>query len=279
MYESERLHDLADFLRTRRARLMPSEVGIPVGLRRRTPGLRREEVAQLANIGTSWYTSLEQGRDVRPSEQVLESLARALRLNADERRHLFTLAQPPAPLNPSEEERVSPALHQMIQALDPNPAYVIGRRWDLLAWNSAAELVFAFGDILPPYGRNLIWRIFTSRALSEEHADGERIARGIIAQFRADSARYPGDPWFAQLVADLQQRSAPFRRFWAQHDVLSIPSCHKDINHPTLGQLEFEMTTLQEHTNSDLKLVVYMAAPATAAILKQRICVSEHVST
>jgi transcriptional regulator with XRE-family HTH domain len=278
MDETERLQDLADFLRTRRARLAPRDVGLHPGLRRRTPGLRREEVAELAHIGISWYTALEQGRDVRPSQQVLESLARALRLNADERRHLFTLAQQPIPPSSPAEEQVSPALHQMVRALDPNPAYVLGRRWDLLAWNSAADVVFAFGEIMPPHSRNLLWRIFTAPALRENHTDWERVTRGMIAQFRADSARYPGDPWFVELIADLQQQSATFREFWAQHDVLNLPSCHKEIDHPTLGYLEFEMMTLQEQTNADLKAVVYMATPATAATLAPLIRIAENVS-
>src|SRR5438874_7593496 len=139
MDERERRQALADFLRTRRARLSPADVGLPSGMRRRTPGLRREEVAQLANIGTSWYVWLEQGRDVHPSTQVLESLAHALRLTVNERRHLFLLAgQPlPAPALPPEE-CVGPALQQLLDDLNPTPACVIGRRWDYLAWNKAA---------------------------------------------------------------------------------------------------------------------------------------------
>src|SRR5215469_5605486 len=134
MHKSERNLALADFLRKRRASLAPTEVGLPPGLRRRTPGLRREEVAQLANMGTSWYVWLEQGRDVHPSRQVLESLAQALRLTANERRHLFLLAgQPlPAPVS-SAQERATPALQQVLDDLSPTPAYAIGRRYDFLA--------------------------------------------------------------------------------------------------------------------------------------------------
>src|SRR5581483_662732 len=131
MQRSERHQALADFLRQRRARLAPSEVGLPPGLRRRTPGLRREEVAHLANIGTSWYVWLEQGREVHPSTPVLESLAQALRLTPNERRHLFLLAgQPlPAPVSPAEES-IGPALQQVLSDLNPSPAYVLGRRYD-----------------------------------------------------------------------------------------------------------------------------------------------------
>jgi transcriptional regulator with XRE-family HTH domain len=277
MDDNERLQELADFLRTRRARLAPSDVGLAAGLRRRTPGLRREEVAQLANIGTSWYIAVEQARDVHPSGQVLESLARALRLDADERRHLFTLAQQPMPASLPAQEQASPAMQQMIQALDPNPAYAFGRRWDLLVWNSAADLVFDFDNISPPHKRNLIWRFFGNVSLQKDHADWERVTRGTIAQFRADSARYPGDPWFAELIADLQATSATFREFWAQHDVLSLPNCHKELDHPTLGYLEFEMMTLQEHADTDVKVMVYMASPATAAKLAAEIHSFENI--
>src|SRR6266699_3733221 len=158
MNERERRQALADFLRKRRARLSPSAVGLPPGLRRRTPGLRREEVAQLANIGTSWYIWLEQGRDVHPSASVLESLAQALRLTRNERRHLFLLAgQPlPAPTFPAEES-IGPALQQVLDDLNPSPAYVLGRRYDYLAWNKAADGLFAISDTLAdtssPYAR------------------------------------------------------------------------------------------------------------------------------
>src|SRR6266700_4719156 len=134
MDERERRQTLADFLRKRRARLSPADVGLPPGIRRRTPGLRREEVALLANIGISWYVALEQGRDIHPSEQVLESIAQALRLTATEQQHFFVLAgqSPPTPWSLSEEEQVSPALQQAVKALDPHPAFVLGRRWDIL---------------------------------------------------------------------------------------------------------------------------------------------------
>src|SRR6266704_3878619 len=140
MHERERRQALADFLRQRRAQLTPAEVELPPGIRRRTPGLRREEVAQLANMGTSWYVWLEQGRDVHPSAQVLESLAQALRLTLNERRHLFLLAGQPLPPHAFPvEEPVSPALQQMLDDLNPMPAYAVGRRWDYLAWNKAAD--------------------------------------------------------------------------------------------------------------------------------------------
>ena len=205
MHESERRQALADFLRKRRARLSPVDVGLPPGMRRRTPGLRREEVAQLANIGTSWYVWLEQGRNVHPSAQVLESLARALKLTLNERRHLFLLAGQPLPPNVSVlEEKVSPALQQVLDDLNPTPAYVMGRRWDYLAWNRAADGIFTLTDGPLPYGRNLLWRVFTNPLL-RQRPDREQMLRGSLAEFRTALARYPGDEYFEELIEELKQ--------------------------------------------------------------------------
>src|SRR5215469_5480641 len=189
MSENERRLALADFLRKQRAHLSPADVGLPPGLPRRTPGLRREEVAQLANVGTSWYIWLEQGRDVHPSAQVLESLAQALRLTLNERRHLFLLAgqPPPAQVSPVDES-VSPAIQQMLDDLNPTPAYVMGRRWDYLAWNRVADKLFTMTDSSAPYERNLVWRLFTNPTMLER-ANWEPLARGTLAEFRIASAR------------------------------------------------------------------------------------------
>jgi transcriptional regulator with XRE-family HTH domain len=270
MEEQERRQVLAAFLRSRRARLTPAEVGLADGIRRRTPGLRREEVAQLAHIGVSWYTSLEQGRDVKPSEQVLDSLAKALRLNAGERRHLFTLArvQPPY-MPPAPEEVAGPALERMVQALEPHPAYVLGRRWDLLAWNRTADAVFGLSRIPGPHSRNMLWRGFTTVHL-KQNPDGLRIAKGVVAQFRADYARYPGDPSFERLITDLQSVSPDFARLWSEHDVvMDPPDCRKTIEHPHLGRMEFDYVTLQTADGSGLKTVVYTAVPEAAEKLRQ----------
>src|SRR5256886_1687429 len=274
MHESERRHALADFLRKRRARLSPVDVGLPPGVRRRTPGLRREEVAQLANMGTSWYVWLEQGRDVHPSAQVLESLAQALRLTPNERRHLFLLAGqplPPPPVSPSEES-ISPALQQVLSDLNPSPAYVLGRRYDYLAWNKAADALFSISDIISdassPYAHNLVWRLFTSPT-TRERPNWEAVARATLAEFRTASARYPGDPWFDELIEDLKQVSPEFCRWWPHHDVRSALDGHKVIEHPTLGSLEFEHFTLQVLTNPDIRIMIYTPNAVTRTTLQR----------
>lgn len=267
----ERQHSLASFLRTRRERLTPADVGLPRGMRRRTAGLRREEVAQLANIGISWYTALEQGRNVRPSEQVLESLAQALRLTPDERRHLFLLALQHDPVrDEAPTEIVTPALEQLVRTLDPNPAYVMGRRWDVLAANAAADLVLDLGSWPAPHPRNYVWHYFTYMGTPQrdwEHWD--LVARGVVAQFRADSARYPGDPAFEELIGDLLRVSPQFRQYWSQYDVQDIPAWHKKRVHPTLGRLDFEHVTLEPAGNSDLRVAVYLPDAPTLQVLQR----------
>ena len=269
MHESERRQALADFLRQRRACLSPAEVGLPPGMRRRTPGLRREEVAQLANMGTSWYVWLEQGRDVHPSAQVLESLAQALRLTLNERRHLFLLAGQPLPPHASFlEERTSPEFQQVLDDLNPTPAYAVGRRWDLLAWNKAADGLFAISEASSLYARNLVWRLFTSPTM-RERPNWEQVARGTLAEFRTASARYPGDRWFEELIEDLKRVSPEFRRWWPHHDVRSALDGRKVMEHPTLGHLEFEHLTLQVLSNPDVRIMIYTPLAETRAKLQR----------
>jgi transcriptional regulator with XRE-family HTH domain len=274
MDDMERRQALAEFLRTRRARLRPADVGLPVRSRRRTPGLRREEVAELANIGTSWYTLLEQGHDIHPSQQVLESLAQALMLTPAEAQHLFLLARQELPAKvTAEEEQVTPALQRVVDALNPHPAFIIGRRWDVLNWNRAAELLFRFHESYPPHSRNVVWRFFQreGRTLSP---DWETQAQNLVAQFRADSARYPGDASFQALIEDLQRVSPQFRRWWEQHNVRGLPDGPRTMDHPTLGVLEFDHVTFQTSITPDLRVKVYAASPATIAKLEQLLSAS-----
>ncbi len=274
MDDLERRKSLADFLRSRRERLAPTDAGLSGGSRRRTPGLRREEVAQLANISISWYVSLEQGRDVQPSRQVLENLSTALQLTTAERNHMFSLARLQSTQDAQRGlpvESVAPALELAIRALNPHPAYVLGCRWDLLVWNHAAEAVFAFSDIAPPHSRNYLWRSFT-HPYFRRHERWHLLAPILVAQFRVDFARYPGDPRFKALVGDLMEISEEFRSAWASHDVTSIADGHKRMNqHPFLGVLEFEYVTLQVPTNSDQKVVIYSCSPETAAEIGTRL--------
>lgn len=268
--ERERRQALAAFLRTRRARLQPAEVGLPMRRRRRTPGLRREEVAELASIGSSWYTLLEQGHDIHPSRQVLERLARALQLSPAEEQHLFLLAgHELPPRRQAEEEQITPALQRVVDALLPHPAFLIGRRWDVLIWNCAADLLFRFHEPCLPHSRNVVWRFFQRAEARTADVDWQTQARNLVAQFRADYARYPGDASFHDIVADLQRTSPQFRLWWDQQDVRGLPDGQRAMRHPTLGALEFDHVTFQTSISADLRVKVYVASPSTAARLEQ----------
>jgi transcriptional regulator with XRE-family HTH domain len=269
MDERERREALAAFLRTRRARLQPADVGLPLRNRRRTPGLRREEVAELANIGVSWYTLLEQGQDVHPSKQVLLSLSQALKLTATEERHLFLLASGEwSEKRIAEAEHITPAMRRVIEALDPHPAFVVGRCWDALIWNRAAELIFRFHEPCPPHSQNIVWRFFHSEVRTF-HQEWEKQAQSLVAQFRADYARYPGDASFREIIVDLQQASPQFCQWWEQQIVRSLPDGPRIITHPTLGQLEFEHVTFLPSLSHDLRVKIYTASEASASVLEQ----------
>lgn len=279
MDDVRRREQLADFLKTRRARLSPEEAGLPKGTRRRTPGLRREEVAHLANVGVTWYTWLEQARVISPSEQVLEGIARALKLDRDERAHLFTLANRPMRLvNGSKEEIVGPELIRVLEAFEPNPAYVMGKRWDKLAWNRAMVAIFGDSEALPHKERNTVWRMFTNEELRRRMTDWEGHAKHVLAQFRVSAGRYVGDPAFVELIEDLKEASLEFRRWWPRHDVKGNPEGRKELDHAIVGRLVLEHTTFQLHDDPDLKMVLFTPLQESNTPEKlQRLLTSERV--
>jgi transcriptional regulator with XRE-family HTH domain len=269
--------ELAHFLRNRRHGIQPHEVGLAGGGRRRTPGLRREEVAQLAGVGATWYTWLEQARDVRASLDVLEALARALRLSQAERTHLILLGrgeEPPPCKAPAE--RVSPTLRRLIENLGANPAFVLGRRWDYLAWNDAA--IALLGDLarVPRASRNHAWLTFTDPARREMFTDWERSSRLLVAKFRADSARHIGDPEFEALISALRNTSPEFARAWERHEVSQGGGGRKDLRHPRAGMLSFSHAVFHPAEVSEQRLVLYSPLPdhdtpaKLAALMRER---------
>ncbi|MER8952561.1 helix-turn-helix transcriptional regulator [Mesorhizobium sp. M0833] len=267
--EDSRRRELGAFLRSRRERLTPSATGMSTGLRRRTPGLRREEVAMIAGVGTTWYTWLEQGRDVRPSAEVLTALSRALRLDTAEQRHLFILAGRPQPERrvDAPEKVDSPLLH-MLQSLVLQPAYVLGRRWDVLAWNSAAAAVFGDYGLLEGDARNIVHMVFTSPQHRRLLVDWEELARAVLASFRAESARYVGDPDFERLIALMTRSSPEFRAWWPLRDVARNLSGVKHVRHPIAGAMAFEHMSLSIDDGSDMKLIVYTPLAEQNSIAK-----------
>jgi transcriptional regulator with XRE-family HTH domain len=254
--------ELADFLRRRRESIAPDQVGLPNGGRRRTPGLRREEVALLAGVGTTWYTWLEQGRDVRASLEVLEALAQAMRLTPAERTHLILLGrgEEPPPCKYGSE-RVAPSLRRLIENLGANPAYVLGRRWDYLAWNAAATALLGDFDALPRGERNQIWRHFMDPARRELFVDWGRSSRLIVAKFRADHARHLGDPAFEALIEALRKSSPEFLREWKRHEVARSSAGRKEVRHPVAGTMVFEHAVFSPIDEPEQRLILYTPLP------------------
>jgi transcriptional regulator with XRE-family HTH domain len=267
--EMKRRGELADFLKTRRARLHPEQFGLPSVGTRRTPGLRRDEVAQLAGVGLSWYTWLEQGRDITVSDQVLESLVKTLQLDTEERNHLFLLARGSVPMIDEQlETDQSIAGHQeILDALGANPAYLIDQRYNVLAWNESACQVFGNYALLTAQERNLVWRCFMQPSYRQLYVNWEEAAQRSVMSFRALYDLHAGDAWFEQFVADLKQASPEFSALWSQHDVKWSCNPHhdKELNHPQLGRLIVNGATLISPDAPTLRLVVFTPrSPETA---------------
>ena len=244
-----------DFLRTRRMKLRPEAVGLANGRRRRTSGLRREEVAELAGIGVDWYIRLEQGRAVRPSVTTVDALARALCLTNAEHAHLKALALT-ARRRSFAAEVVPPTIRRLVDNLN-QPAYVTGRRWDILAWNAAAAEIFGF-DRLSEADRNILLCVLTrpeARALFG--ADWPREAKRMVAQFRATHDLWAGDPAFVDLLDRLRKGCVEFSGWWDAHDVRSMVAGTKQLHHPKKGKLRFEYATFQSNDDPALKLVIF----------------------
>src|SRR3954453_4344602 len=257
-----RRSELTDFLRTRRAHVTPQDVGLAANGRRRTPGLRREEVAQLAGVGLSWYTWLEQGRDIKPSAGVLDALARVLRLDTAERAHLFHLARVELPLPATAYTRAAPpGLAEIVTALEPNPAYLIGPRTDVLAWNAGAIAMLGEPSRAPDGRQNLLWWLFTSA--DRETEQRRETARNTLARFRAEHARRIGDPDFAALIEALEERSQQFRAWWPRHGGLDEQLGTKTVEPPRVGRLVLHHLQSAPTSHPDLRLIQF--APADEA--------------
>ncbi|MGO4109934.1 helix-turn-helix transcriptional regulator [Paenibacillus sp. YAF4_2] len=241
MDDSVRQRELAQFLRTRRARLSPELAGLSDGGRRRTPGLRRGEVAMLSGVSVDWYTWLEQARPIQVSAQVLDSISRALQLDADERKHLFLLALQQVPADQSiEENSISETLQTFLDLQGTSPAFITDQRLVIRAWNTAADMIYGPFESMSERERNTVWRSFHLPGVRELLRENwEKHARHRLAQFRAGYAKFPGDSWWMEIISELQQTSEEFREWWPQHDVLNGPEGKKINYHPTVGKLLF----------------------------------------
>ncbi len=254
---------LGAYLKDRRAKLDPASFGLPL-TRRRTPGLRREEVAQRANVSATWYTWLEQGRGGAPSADVLDRIAGALMLTDLEREHLFLLGlgRPPE-VRYHQPEGVSPRLQRVIDALAFSPTIVKTPTWDIVAWNQAAAAVLTDYGKLPPEERNILRQMFLNPHVRAAQWDWNAVARFVVGVFRADVVRAGATEEIKELVDDLSRESPEFAALWADNDVRSYGGGTKKLNHPVAGPLAMEFSTFAVDGRPDLSLVVYN--PATSA--------------
>jgi transcriptional regulator with XRE-family HTH domain len=260
----DRRRELGDFLKSRRARVRPEDVDLPDSGRRRVPGLRREELAQLAGVSADYYVRLEQGRGGHPSDGVLDAIATALSLDEAERAHLYDLARTTGPRRRTPRpERVRPPLQVLLDALEHVPAFVLGRRMDVLGWNRlAAALIIDFGA-LPPKERNTARLVFLDEGMRSTYTDWEETARETVAYLRLMAGRHPDDPGLAELIGELSMKSGDFRRWWARHDVREKTHGTKRMRHPLVGPLTLLYETLGLRGDADQILIAYLAEPGS----------------
>jgi len=239
-----RRRELGAFLRSRRERIRPEQVGLRSLRRRRTPGLRREEVAQLAGVGVTWYTWLEQGRDINPSAQVLDAIARTLQFDVHEHSHLFTLAGVATTTIADECQALCPTIQPLIDQLEPFPAMVVNSRLDLLAYNRVYASFFDELETIPIEDRNILWLVFTHPQWQAAVVDWDDAVGNLVAEYRAAMADHLDDPAWEALVARLHRASPEFTAVWERHDVQAVQGRLKRAKHPTAGLLKLEYTNL-----------------------------------
>ncbi|MFC0212333.1 helix-turn-helix transcriptional regulator [Paenibacillus chartarius] len=272
MNQPTRLEALSVFLKTQREKLSPEDVGLPAGGRRRTPGLRREEVAALAGVSTTWYTWLEQGRDIRVSSAVLDAIARTLRLTKDERNYMFALALETETAEPPQTQTVqlSPALTKILQELTLCPAIVSDRRSQIVGWNTAAEVVFLpFADV-PVEQRNMIELLFSRKELRRLAVNWERFVLGFLSIFRAFYGQYVNDAWYNTFIDHMKRQYPDFEALWSSSRVDTAPEVVLEFRHSRGGKMLFELTSLQIQGSDDLRVSIYTPAAGSSTEAKLR---------
>ncbi|MGW3176848.1 helix-turn-helix domain-containing protein [Streptomyces sp. NPDC001153] len=273
----DRRAELSEFLRSRRARLKPEDVGLPdFGRHRRVPGLRREELAQLAGVSVAYYTRLEQGNGRNVSAEVLGSIARALRLSDAEHAHLTHLAKPKSHKKKpaARQQQVRVALRQLLDTMDGVPAYIVGRRSEILAWNRMAAAVFGDWGELPAAERNWARLVFLRPDYRELFVDWEQKAIDIVCALRMDAGCHPDDPRLSALVGELSVKSEEFRRLWATHDVKEKSHGVKHLHHPLVGDLALNFESFRLTGDAEQSLITYHAEPGSASADSLRLLAS-----
>jgi transcriptional regulator with XRE-family HTH domain len=252
-----RRRELASFLRSRRERVQPQDVGLPPGIRRRTPGLRREEVAQLSGVGVTWYTWLEQGRDINVSTQVVDAIARTLKLDRYEWAHLSTLAGIATGPQPQQCAALPAAVRKVMHQVAPYPAAVLNDRFDLLAYNPEYRELIVDLDALPAIEHNLLWLAFTNPDWRAAMIDAEQSRCRLVGTFRSNMAKHLGEPGWQDLLTRLCAASPEFAERWERHEVAPMGQRLKVIDSPKVGLLRLESTSLWVSHGGSVRLLVY----------------------
>ena len=260
--QAARREELAAFLRARREALQPETVGIPRRGRRRVKGLRRHEVADIAAVSVTWYTWMEQGRDIRTTPQVIDALARALMLDDDEHRYLRRLAGVPITDPDTRLSHGDDGLLQLVDDLAPHPAHLNEPGWDLFAWNRPYAVLFADPAQLEPKQRNGLWIQLICDEVRDRLVDWESETELAIARFRAEAAKYPGDQRFAELIDELKERSEFFRQEWVRHEVQGFASHVETTEHPEVGTVRARLVILRPLNHPQLTLMIHQLADA-----------------
>lgn len=271
-----RLQELSAFLKAQRAKVLPQSVGLSTGTRRRTPGLRREEVAQLAGVSSTWYTWLEQGRDIKVSPSVLDAVAKALQLTVDERKYLYALALETgtgALLREEQQPQISPALQRILKELRSCPTIISDRRLHIVGWNEAAAHVFMDFEQIPYELRNMIRILFTRKEFQRLAVNWEHFISGFLAIFRAYYGQFVEDEWYERFLQEMRELHPSFQSLWEESRVSSAPEVLIEFRHAKAGKMTFHLTSLQVQGDVDLRCSIYTPDPqsSTEAKLNQLI--------
>ncbi len=273
MNHQTRLQALSSFLKAQRSKIEPGRAGFPAGGRRRTPGLRREEVAQLAGVSTTWYTWLEQGRDIKVSSSVLDCVATALELTVDERNYLFALAlDNTSGATPMQEQLtdISPSLKRILQELKYCPTIITDRHFTIVGWNEAAAHVFMDFEQIPRDRRNLIQLLFARKEFRRLAVNWEHFTKGFLAIFRAYYGQYVEDEWYELFLEEMKAAHPDFIFLWNQIEVKTAPEVLIEFRHAKVGPMQFHLTSLQVQGTTDLRCSIYTPVQESTTETKLR---------
>lgn len=261
--EAEKYKELSEFLKSRRAKIKPEQVGLPQSGRRRTPGLRREEVALLAGISLTWYTWLEQGRPIQVSDQVIESLSRTLLLNDEEQIYLHALTNQITRFENNFHDTARPTLQHILDSMKDCPSLITDQFFNVLAWNNAAVILLGDFESMSKRERNIVWAMFTDERFKSLYDSWDKQALGLIGRFRLIRGQNIDNEWLSEFIKDLKGESQEFKNWWSLHDVMNNDDVYKILNHPKLGRLEFEVCNFNMADDSGLKMIVHTPKAGT----------------